>query len=87
METITGVALYYADKGVVVSLPKPARHDKLMREMSELLGEPITRPNWTQGFISSEGRFLDRKFALNVARKAGQVTTLIGSVLTSEDLW
>lgn len=41
-----------------------------------------------QGFLTDTGRFLSRKQAEAHARKCGQLTKpLIGSVLTSEDLW
>ncbi len=44
----------------------------------------------TQGFITDKGTFLDRKQAIYHAILSGQIKDtgdLIGSVLTSEDLW
>lgn len=43
--------------------------------------------NFESGFVDDEGNFLDREHALVVALECGQVKGLIGSVLTSEDLW
>jgi hypothetical protein len=41
-----------------------------------------------QGFVTSTGEFLTREEAEVQARACGQLTKpLIGSVLTSEDLW
>ncbi len=42
---------------------------------------------WKVGFITENGRFLTRRQALTYGRSIGQVKKLIGSVLTSEDLW
>ena len=39
------------------------------------------------GFLTENGVFLTRSEALVYGRKIGQVKSLIGSVLTSEDLW
>ena len=42
----------------------------------------------TQGFLTENGVFLTRTQAEKYARNSGQLTKpLIGSVLTSEDLW
>lgn len=40
-----------------------------------------------QGFLTSRGRFVDRATALELMRAAGWDKRLLGSVLTSEDLW
>jgi hypothetical protein len=39
------------------------------------------------GFVTENGFFLNREQALEYGRSIGQVNKLIGSVLTSEDLW
>jgi hypothetical protein len=51
-------------------------------------------PHWlfvqftTQGFLTTKNRFLNRKDALELVKKTGQLTKpLIGEELTSEDLW
>ena len=40
-----------------------------------------------QGFLTSHGRFVSRKEAEKIAKECGQVTNMIGGVLTSEDLY
>jgi len=65
-------------------LMAPARHHNVM-EMMIKGGEEDAEG--VQGFVNERGYFLDRFEALLYARAIGQVTTIIGSVLTSEDLW
>jgi hypothetical protein len=46
--------------------------------------------NHIQGFVTHEGIFLDRQYAFFHARACDQIlpdAQLLGSVLTSEDLW
>ena len=40
-----------------------------------------------QGFTLENGKFVDRREAELHAKATGQITTIIGGVLTSEDLW
>ncbi|MCH5167435.1 MAG: hypothetical protein J1F35_06020 [Erysipelotrichales bacterium] len=40
-----------------------------------------------QGFLTSHGRFVSRKEAEKIAKECGQVTDMIGGILTSEDLY
>lgn len=50
-------------------------------------GELMTGPS-AQGFYTSKGRFVSRDVAEEVARACGQISgNLIGSILTSEDLY
>lgn len=50
-------------------------------------GELHTGPA-AQGFFTSKSRFVSREEAEQIARECGQLQKpLIGSVLTSEDLW
>lgn len=42
---------------------------------------------WKTGFVTENGRFLTRKQALTYGMSIGQITNIIGSELTSEDLW
>lgn len=51
-------------------------------------------PHWAfgihtiQGFLTTKNRFLNRTDALELVKRTGQLTNpLIGSELTSEDLW
>lgn len=79
---ITGVALY--DWKEVYFLSKPFRHNNL----TKLLGEKGIKTTGIQGFITHTGEFMDRELAERHARSYSQLTVpLIGSVLTSEDLW
>jgi hypothetical protein len=43
--------------------------------------------NLTQGFITSQGRFVDRAEAKKIAIKAGQIAESEFPQLYSEDLW
>jgi len=47
----------------------------------------IMHDEWKVGFVTENGRFLTRKQALIYGRVHGQIDTIEGSVLTSEDLW
>lgn len=86
--------------GEVRSLPRPARHCHLSsryNEAARTLGRDIPWVGWpptpddpdpTQGFVTDDGTFLARADAEAHARACGQLAgRLIGSVLTSEDLW
>ncbi len=76
--------------GLVWALPPPARHHVLLRAwtMSHYRdGAEPRMPKHEQGFTTNSGRFVDREEGERIARAAGQVTELIGGVLTSEDLW
>ena len=42
---------------------------------------------WKNGFVTENGRFLTRKQALIYGRNHGYIGDIIGSELTSEDLW
>lgn len=60
------------------------RHCDIMCRFS---GELKTSPS-SQGFLTSKGRFVNRKDAEVIARNCGQlVGNIIGGELTSEDLW
>ena len=72
----------------VWSLDPPARHDAVMRHVFKETGEPVRFDPQGQGFVTECGRFLNRRQAEVVARRSGRLEgELIGSVLTSEDLW
>lgn len=83
-ETITGVALLRED-GAMWSLPAPARHANLfaLASFQGADAEPCR-----QGFTTSQGRFVDRNYALCLAQEAGQtIRAGYGGELYSEDLW
>lgn len=75
--------------GKVWSLPQPSRHHDVIRHMRENgYAGPVSGQD-QQGFVLSDGRYCRRKAALSVAKKAGQLKggKLIGSQVTTEDLW
>jgi hypothetical protein len=74
--------------GVIYQLPPPARHHDVIRHMTQDLGiaPPVIGE---QGFVTSDGRFVCRLFALRIAREAGQVERSGAPAhgLFSEDVW
>jgi len=84
---ITHVAIQHTD-GRVFSLPKPFRHNHVIKMMVEIceLPKPISGE---QGFLNHKGRFLNRKDAAINARLSGQLhdTLYDPERLFSEDLW
>lgn len=84
--TIEAVAIKL-ECGVVMSLPRPARHHDIIREVGQTFegkGKPIVG---TQGFVLSDGAFVNRKQAVAVALRSGQLESTESSELFSEDLW
>jgi hypothetical protein len=88
MNRIVSAAIITTD-GVIHSLPPPARHHHILQSASvtTILSE-------NQGFLTSEGLFVGRTVAMQIAREAGQLirdeTALKkyqGPLLFSEDLW
>ena len=87
---LTHVAVRH--KGVVWSLPEPFRHHHIFSIMNYLGVEgPFDGDiRDDQGFLDASGRYLNRRQALPSALLHDQIKNdgkLIGSVLTSEDLW
>jgi hypothetical protein len=80
-----------AKDGKVYSLSRPARHGDVMAMLGTIETEHGAK--WAlhdgeQGFLDDTGMFLTRKEALHHATICGQLKKpLIGSILTSEDLW
>lgn len=75
--------------GKLYSLPEPARHSDVIRLAVED-GAPTPIKQRQQGFLDSEGQWLTRADAFNVALKAGQVESREAhrcTLLFSEDLW
>lgn len=67
---------------VVYSMPRPNRHHHILHA----LPKEIPRDRLIEGFLlDSLGGFLDREEATRYAKANG--IKMIGSVLTSEDLW
>lgn len=75
--------------GNVWQIPQPARHHDVIRLMRESgYTGPVSGKD-QQGFVLSNGRYCRRAAALSVAKKARQLKggKLIGSQVTTEDLW
>lgn len=89
-ETIACAAILH--KGQALALPRPARHHTIIRWLSGLVPErewPVCGGGREQGFLTSAGRYVDRKEAFAVAVSAGQCRADAprSDELFSEDLW
>lgn len=85
MRTIVAAAI--KQDGMVCSVPRPGRHSCVIRAMDTAgIRIPIVGE---QGFLTSDGLFVDRRRALKIAAAAGQLTTTRERAyeLFSEDLW
>lgn len=84
---ITHVAVIH--DGITYSLPAPNRHHDVMRLICTQTGRPAGDNE--QGFLTHEGRFIGRRFALWFAQQCGQFKRgpegYQGEELFSEDLW
>lgn len=73
--------------GLILSLPRPARHHDIISHAGKLgLDEVIT----DQGFLTSDGEYVDRKLAKYLAIKSKQkliIRNYVCEQLFSEDLW
>jgi hypothetical protein len=86
-EEIACVAIKYADIGVL-ALPAPARHHHVM--WSRLFVDGKATPGHAiQGFLTTKGRFVDRKEGLAIATARNQIVQKHGNAteLYSEDMW
>jgi hypothetical protein len=75
--------------GVVYTLPRPARHSDVIGDMSSR-GIQAYGPGVEQGFVLSDGRFVGRQYAAEVATEAGQILpgrVVRARTLTSEEVW
>lgn len=88
------VAAAIKENGVVCFVPRPGRHHNVIREMAAA-GVPIPIVG-VQGFITSDGLFVDRVTANRIAVIAEQTLPTpcngipfetVGRDLYSEDLW
>ncbi len=67
----------------VISMPRPARHHHILNTHGGLAGAE-------QGFLTSEGDFVDREEAFVIATAADQIVRRCGGddgCLFSENLW
>lgn len=68
-ETIVAAAVQI--EGVTFSLPRPARHGQVFHALDGFIPDPILHTA-CQGFLTSEGRFVNRVQAKHIAHRAGQ---------------
>lgn len=90
MEKIVAVAIKVF--GVTNSLPAPARHADVLKKLIDFNRVPDFNPlvmlGDAEGFLTSTGRFVNRREAARIALAARQTTKLIDPPeLFSEDLW
>jgi len=75
-------------EGRVYSIPAPGRHDNAIALMVKENPDKSRFLGSEQGFVTSEGKFLDRIEAAAIAIKCGQIEKLNWPPdLYSEDLW
>lgn len=80
---------YMADPvDLIVTSPQPGRHHTAIHGLHALTGHKTSADD-EQGFVTSDGVFVDRKEGCRIARAAGQIVTKHGpdDVLYSEDMW
>jgi hypothetical protein len=83
MPIIVSVAMKV--NGLVVSMPRPARHCDIIKRLPGKLAN--VRPS-DQGFLTDAGNFVGREVALRLARQANQLMKpTTKSELYSEDVW
>jgi hypothetical protein len=70
--------------GVVYQVPRPERHHHAIRLAIAAGAEYVTQGE--QGFVTSTGRFVERRDAADIAYRAGQIEQP-RVALYSEDLW
>lgn len=78
--------------GLIVSKPRPARHADLLTALHALGVPAVVAKACVQGFLTDDGRFLDRKDAArhvwaHKQKTLGPVDRVHGYELLSEDLW
>ncbi len=72
------------DMGVVLC---GRRHHNIIGQFNALTGKRIPEVEYTDGFITSLDRYVDRKEAMKIAINAKQVSGALISDLYSEDLY
>jgi hypothetical protein len=82
-ERIVASAIRY--NGLVCALPIPARHHHLIHAIAGVTGKPVGG-SAEQGFVTDEGRFVDRAEAKAIA-VASEQTDTVHKHLFSEDVW
>lgn len=70
--------------GLILSLPRPYRHHDIIKHAADLGIEEVLSD---QGFLTSDGEYVDRKVGKAIAIEAGQKFLAERHQLFSEDLW
>ncbi len=92
---IIGVALFNPENEMLVTMPKPNRHNDVIEALYKATGRPV-RTEWKQGFVTDSGKFLTRGQAAAYVREISQPLTEYAkaeyenktlTTLCSEDLW
>lgn len=88
-ERITAAAIWAVGSDAPTWLPPPKRHHHVIRVLAARGFGPSAVIPSRQGFMTSEGRFVDRVEARRIAEAAGQLlrSKLPGNKLFSEDVW
>lgn len=87
-ERILRAAIRHVE-GDVYSVPPPGRHHDVIRNMGDRYQYRRSEGKHEQGFLTSEGRFVDRAEAWGIAERAGQLLPRAtgAGALFSEDVW
>lgn len=87
MSTIISCAVNV--NGLIVSLPKPNRHCQIMHAFYYEIGKGLQK--YEQGFLTSEGVFVNREEAYLIAEQNNQIIKIVTDKtdrrLFSENLW
>lgn len=80
------VAVAVKANGLTLSLPAPARHCHVLARMPARMARAVLPSD--QGFLTSDGTFVGREEALQIAHRTGQLLKpTTHRELFSEDLW
>lgn len=87
-ERIVRAAIWW--QNAVWSVEKPGRHGDVIRLMAARPDHDLAHTH-SQGFLTSEGRYVGRETAFQIATAAGQIIKKTGNpgdtTLYSEDVW
>lgn len=91
---IVSAAIRLSPMGPIISVPKPKRHSDIFA-LLQAMDIRLVRGSYIQGFLTDEGKFLDRYEAMNhvlevhqpIRYANGDTICKKSDVLFSEDLW
>ena len=85
---VTIVAAAIRFEGVIMFRPRPSRHHHILNTVALWRDDAALSLQAEQGFITSDGFFVDRLEASKIALASGQIKGLNAPPnLYSEDLW